>query len=98
MVQPIQVAFQQQIQALKTQHEEFVTNLKQQQTAAVAAAAAAVGQLTPVDAEVKSQAPMSAQPGKRIFDVITFLQYFCHIKVASVSRRDFFQKHKEKNV
>lgn len=77
VVQPIQVAFQQQIQALKTQHEEFVTNLKQQQTAAVAAAAAAVGQLTPVDAEVKSQAPMSSQPGKRIFDVIImFLQYF----------------------
>lgn len=68
MVQPIQVAFQQQIQALKTQHEEFVTNLKQQQTAAVAAAAAAVGQLTPADAEVKSQAPMSSQPGKWIFD------------------------------
>ncbi|KAA0711909.1 Calcium homeostasis endoplasmic reticulum protein ERPROT 213-21 SR-related CTD-associated factor 6 [Triplophysa tibetana] len=32
-VQPIQMAFQQQIQALKTQHEEFVANLKQQQTA-----------------------------------------------------------------
>uniref|UniRef100_A0A7N6B397 Calcium homeostasis endoplasmic reticulum protein n=1 Tax=Anabas testudineus TaxID=64144 RepID=A0A7N6B397_ANATE len=31
VVQPIQLAFQQQIQALKTQHEEFVTSLKQQQ-------------------------------------------------------------------
>lgn len=29
VVQPIQVAFQQQIQALKTQHEEFVSSLKQ---------------------------------------------------------------------
>uniref|UniRef100_A0A4W6BXM8 Calcium homeostasis endoplasmic reticulum protein n=1 Tax=Lates calcarifer TaxID=8187 RepID=A0A4W6BXM8_LATCA len=31
VVQPIQLAFQQQIQALKTQHEEFVASLKQQQ-------------------------------------------------------------------
>lgn len=30
VVQPIQVAFQQQIQALKAQHEEFVSNLKKQ--------------------------------------------------------------------
>ncbi|XP_033477775.1 calcium homeostasis endoplasmic reticulum protein isoform X3 [Epinephelus lanceolatus] len=30
VVQPIQLAFQQQIQALKTQHEEFVASLKQQ--------------------------------------------------------------------
>uniref|UniRef100_A0A672M709 Calcium homeostasis endoplasmic reticulum protein-like n=1 Tax=Sinocyclocheilus grahami TaxID=75366 RepID=A0A672M709_SINGR len=32
VVQPVQMAFQQQIQVLKTQHEEFVNNLKQQQT------------------------------------------------------------------
>uniref|UniRef100_A0A665THR8 Calcium homeostasis endoplasmic reticulum protein n=1 Tax=Echeneis naucrates TaxID=173247 RepID=A0A665THR8_ECHNA len=32
VVQPIQLAFQQQIQALKTQHEEFVSSLKQQQS------------------------------------------------------------------
>ncbi|CAJ1060157.1 calcium homeostasis endoplasmic reticulum protein isoform X2 [Xyrichtys novacula] len=31
VVQPIQLAFQQQIAALKTQHEEFVSSLKQQQ-------------------------------------------------------------------
>uniref|UniRef100_A0AAQ5XBX7 Calcium homeostasis endoplasmic reticulum protein n=1 Tax=Amphiprion ocellaris TaxID=80972 RepID=A0AAQ5XBX7_AMPOC len=30
VVQPIQLAFQQQIQALKTQHDEFVSSLKQQ--------------------------------------------------------------------
>lgn len=66
VVQPVQMAFQQQIQVLKTQHEEFVNNLKQQQTAAVAAAAAAVGQLTPADADVKTQAPLTSQPGKNI--------------------------------
>lgn len=64
VVQPIQLAFQQQIQTLKTQHDEFIANLKQQQTVAVAAAAAAVGQLAPADGEVKSQgAPLSSQPG-----------------------------------
>ncbi len=56
VVQPVQMAFQQQIQVLKTQHEEFVSNLKQQQTAAVAAAAAAVGQGW----------PLTSQPGKNI--------------------------------
>lgn len=35
-MQPIQLAFQQQIQALKTQHEEFIASLKQPQPAAVA--------------------------------------------------------------
>uniref|UniRef100_H3C7T8 Calcium homeostasis endoplasmic reticulum protein n=1 Tax=Tetraodon nigroviridis TaxID=99883 RepID=H3C7T8_TETNG len=34
VVQPIQAAFQQQIQALKTQHQEFVSSLKQSQSAA----------------------------------------------------------------
>uniref|UniRef100_A0AAY4DDH8 Calcium homeostasis endoplasmic reticulum protein n=1 Tax=Denticeps clupeoides TaxID=299321 RepID=A0AAY4DDH8_9TELE len=66
VVQPVQVAFQQQLQALKTQHEEFVSNLKQQHSAAAAAAVAAassVGQLPPGDGEVKSQGPpMSSQP------------------------------------
>ncbi|XP_031431002.1 calcium homeostasis endoplasmic reticulum protein isoform X2 [Clupea harengus] len=65
VVQPVQLAFQQQIQTLKTQHEEFIANLKQQQTVAVAAAAAAVGQLTPADGEGKSQgAPLTSQPGE----------------------------------
>lgn len=31
VVQPVQLAFQQQIQSLKTQHEEFVSSLAQQQ-------------------------------------------------------------------
>uniref|UniRef100_A0AAR2LD03 Calcium homeostasis endoplasmic reticulum protein n=1 Tax=Pygocentrus nattereri TaxID=42514 RepID=A0AAR2LD03_PYGNA len=57
VVQPVQLAFQQQIQTLKTQHEEFVTNLKQQQSVAAAAAAAAVGQLAPPEAEVKVTQP-----------------------------------------
>lgn len=65
MVQPVQLAFQQQIQALKTQHDEFVANLKQQQSVAVAAAAAAVGQLAPSEPEVKggNQSSMTAPPG-----------------------------------
>lgn len=72
VVQPVQMAFQQQIQTLKTQHEEFVNNLKQQQTAAVAAAAAAVGQLTPADAEVKTQAPLTSQPGNNFKQYIFY--------------------------
>lgn len=63
-VQPIQMAFQQQIQALKTRHEEFVANLKQQQTVVVAAAA--VGQLAPVEAEIKPLSSMTPQPGKPV--------------------------------
>ena len=39
-MQPIQLAFQQQIQALKTQHEEFVSSLKQPQPASVVQIAA----------------------------------------------------------
>ncbi|KAF7703049.1 calcium homeostasis endoplasmic reticulum protein isoform X1 [Silurus meridionalis] len=64
VVQPVQLAFQQQIQTLKSQHEEFVANLKQQQSVAVAAAAAAVGQLAPSESENKggSQTSMTAQP------------------------------------
>uniref|UniRef100_A0A8C4DJV9 Calcium homeostasis endoplasmic reticulum protein n=1 Tax=Dicentrarchus labrax TaxID=13489 RepID=A0A8C4DJV9_DICLA len=56
VVQPIQLAFQQQIQALKTQHEEFVASLKQQPQPAP------VAQLsTPAEAE---KAPaMTTQAG-----------------------------------
>ena len=61
----MQLAFQQQIQALKTQHEEFVANLKQQQSVAAAAAAAAVGQLAPPEAEVKvTQPSLTSQSGE----------------------------------
>lgn len=57
MVQPIQLAFQQQIQALKTQHEEFVSSLKQQpQSAAVTQPLAS--------AEPDKPLPMTTQAGK----------------------------------
>ncbi|XP_062868861.1 calcium homeostasis endoplasmic reticulum protein isoform X2 [Trichomycterus rosablanca] len=65
VVQPVQVAIQQQIQTLKTQHEEFVANLKQQQQQQQqqSVAAAAVTQLPPSEPEVKgvSQSAMTAQ-------------------------------------
>uniref|UniRef100_A0A673WGN1 Calcium homeostasis endoplasmic reticulum protein n=1 Tax=Salmo trutta TaxID=8032 RepID=A0A673WGN1_SALTR len=50
VVQPIQLAFQQQIQTLKTQHEEFVANLavQQQQNAA------AVSQLAAAEPDIKA--------------------------------------------
>lgn len=57
VVQPVQVAFQQQIQSLKTQHDEFVSSLKQSQSAAVA-------QLAPA-AEPEKALPMTAQAGER---------------------------------
>lgn len=57
MVQPVQLAFQQQIQTLKTQHEEFVANLTVQQTAA----AAAVSQLAAAETDVKA---VTTQPGE----------------------------------
>lgn len=57
MVQPIQLAFQQQIQSLKTQHEEFVVSLKQQPPPASVAQLAA-----PVEPEKTS--PLSSQPGE----------------------------------
>ncbi|XP_036376893.1 calcium homeostasis endoplasmic reticulum protein isoform X2 [Megalops cyprinoides] len=63
VVQPIQLAFQQQIQTLKSQHEEFVANLKQQHTAAAAVA----GQLPPGDGEVKPPpqgTAVTSQPGE----------------------------------
>lgn len=56
VVQPIQVAFQQQIQSLKTQHDEFVSSLKQSQSATVA-------QLAPA-AEPEKALPMTAQAGE----------------------------------
>ncbi|XP_037554063.1 calcium homeostasis endoplasmic reticulum protein isoform X2 [Nematolebias whitei] len=57
VVQPIQLAFQQQIQALKTQHEEFVTSLQQQSQPAL------VGQVgTPADSE--KVPPMTTPAGE----------------------------------
>ena len=58
VVQPIQLAFQQQIQALKTQHEEFVASLKQQPQPAP------VGQLT-TPSEPEKAPPMTPQAGKK---------------------------------
>lgn len=55
-VQPIQIAFQQQIQSLKTQHEEFVNSLKQSQSATVAQLATA--------AEPEKPPPMTGQAGE----------------------------------
>uniref|UniRef100_A0AAQ4RYX7 Calcium homeostasis endoplasmic reticulum protein n=1 Tax=Gasterosteus aculeatus aculeatus TaxID=481459 RepID=A0AAQ4RYX7_GASAC len=55
-VQPIQLAFQQQIQALKSQHEEFVASLKQQPLSASAA------QLAP-RAELEKAPPLSTKAG-----------------------------------
>lgn len=57
VVQPIQLAFQQQIQALKTQHEEFIASLKQPQPAPVAQPA------TP--AEPEKAVPMTTQAGEK---------------------------------
>lgn len=59
VVQPIQLAFQQQIQALKTQHEKFVTSLKQQQQACPAGPAAP-------PAEAEKAPPITTQASKRI--------------------------------
>lgn len=63
VVQPIQLAFQQQIAALKTQHEEFVSSLKQQQQQQQLQPAP-VAQL-PTPAESEKAPPMTAQAGKR---------------------------------
>uniref|UniRef100_A0A8C3G7L9 Calcium homeostasis endoplasmic reticulum protein n=1 Tax=Cyclopterus lumpus TaxID=8103 RepID=A0A8C3G7L9_CYCLU len=57
-VQPIQLAFQQQIQALNTQHEEFVSSLKQQQQPL----SAPVAQLVPL-AEHEKALPMTTKAG-----------------------------------
>ncbi|XP_047231691.1 calcium homeostasis endoplasmic reticulum protein isoform X2 [Girardinichthys multiradiatus] len=56
VVQPMQLAFQQQIQALKTQHEKFVASLKQQQQAGPVRPAAA-------PAEAEKTPSMTTQAG-----------------------------------
>ncbi|XP_037674065.1 calcium homeostasis endoplasmic reticulum protein isoform X3 [Choloepus didactylus] len=53
--QPVQLAFQQQIQTLKAQHEEFVSSLAQQQQQQHI-------QLPPLEAEVKAAPPPAAPP------------------------------------
>ncbi|KAM3876209.1 calcium homeostasis endoplasmic reticulum protein [Diretmus argenteus] len=58
VVQPVQLAFQQQIQTLKTQHEEFVASLTQQQQPPPPTP---VGQLATPDTENAS--PMTTQAG-----------------------------------
>lgn len=61
VVQPVQLAFQQQIQTLKTQHEEFVSSIKQQQVVVAAA------QLGVAESEGRPSTPGSAaarQPGE----------------------------------
>lgn len=52
VVQPVQVAFQQQMQNLKTQHEEFVNSLTQQQQQQIP--------IPPLENEVKSTPPPQA--------------------------------------
>uniref|UniRef100_A0A8C0GQW9 Calcium homeostasis endoplasmic reticulum protein n=1 Tax=Chelonoidis abingdonii TaxID=106734 RepID=A0A8C0GQW9_CHEAB len=54
VVQPVQVAFQQQIQNLKTQHEEFVNSLTQQPQQQQQI------QIPPLESEVKSTPPAPA--------------------------------------
>uniref|UniRef100_A0A3P8QJR3 Calcium homeostasis endoplasmic reticulum protein n=1 Tax=Astatotilapia calliptera TaxID=8154 RepID=A0A3P8QJR3_ASTCA len=58
VVQPVQLAFQQQIQALKTQHDEFVASLKQQHQSQPQSAP--VGQLA-APAEPEKPPPMTTQ-------------------------------------
>lgn len=58
MVQPVQLAFQQQIQALKSQHDEFVSSLKQPQSAPITQPLAAA-------AEPEKTLPMTTQAGKK---------------------------------
>uniref|UniRef100_A0A668AGX3 Calcium homeostasis endoplasmic reticulum protein n=1 Tax=Myripristis murdjan TaxID=586833 RepID=A0A668AGX3_9TELE len=57
VVQPVQLAFQQQIQALKTQHDEFQQQQQQQQQQPPPAA---VGQLA-APAEAEKASPMTSQ-------------------------------------
>lgn len=61
VVQPVQLAFQQQIQALKTQHDEFVASLKQQHQSQPQSAP--VGQLA-APAEPEKPPPMTTQAGE----------------------------------
>ncbi|XP_060640810.1 calcium homeostasis endoplasmic reticulum protein isoform X2 [Anolis sagrei] len=58
VVQPVQVAFQQQVQTLKAQHEEFVASLTQQQQQQQQQL-----QISPLESEVKpAPAPAPAPP------------------------------------
>lgn len=61
MVQPVQLAFQQQIAALKTQHDDFVSSLKQQQPPPQSAAV--TQPLT--SAEGDKPSPMNTQAGTK---------------------------------
>lgn len=60
VVQPVQLAFQQQIQSLKTQHEEFVSSLAQQQQPQPQPQPQI--QLPQMEAEVKATPPPPAPP------------------------------------
>lgn len=57
VVQPVQLAFQQQIQTLKTQHEEFVSSLTQQQQQQQQQI-----QMPQMEADVKATPPPPAPP------------------------------------
>ena len=59
VVQPVQLAFQQQIQTLKTQHEEFVNSLAQQQQQQQPQPQI---QMPQMEAEVKATPPPPAPP------------------------------------
>lgn len=75
VVQPVQLAFQQQIQVLKTQHEEFVTSLKQQQSQP-----ALVGQVgTPADSE--KAPPLTTPAGEEINTSKTSSKHFMFVFV-----------------
>lgn len=66
MVQPVQLAFQQQIQSLKTQHEEFVSSLAQQQQQPPQSQSQSQPQpqiqLPQMEADVKATPPPAAPP------------------------------------
>ena len=62
-VQPVQLAFQQQIQALKAQHEEYVSSVKQQAAAASAQLPGPPGQ-PPAPGDGEQALPMTAQAGE----------------------------------
>lgn len=70
VVQPIQLAFQQRIQGLKTQHEEFVASLKQQQPPS-----AAVPQLS-APAEPEKTPSLSTQAGEKTLKVEEVVDYY----------------------
>lgn len=68
-MQPIQLAFQQQIQSLKTQHDEFVSSLKQQQQPQ----AAPVAQLA-APTEPEKAPPMTTQAGEKRLAVSPYMK------------------------